>query len=965
MNRRNLQFGRLAALLTVCASALVAQGTQTASATITVTDAAGKTLSGVAIRMTSPSLQGARTGMTDENGRFAARLLPPGAYLVELTKEGFQTAKLTSQIGIDQNFQPRVLMQKTSSTVVEVVATASPDVDKTDVKSAINYNMDRIDKLPNGRTMEAVALLTPGVTSGVGGRVQIRGAMTSGNLYLVDGQNIADNAYNNRGVLLIDDAIEETQIITGAISAEYGNVEGGVLNAITKSGGNTFSGMIRWDLTNSQWNATQPLTTSTGRNAIPNILNTFKTFTLGGPILKDRLWFFGAYYRTSQSNVGNIASGSLPTSTDPNLNEGAGAAFVFSQEEIRRSFKLTYSINQDHTLVAAFGNSQNAQVNRNYSAGELKALVPQKNTSEYGNLAWRATWSPTFLTDVRYGYKKQLLSAGATNAAVSPIYSYNTRLFYNNGIFNSNDGGDNRDNKTLNAKGTLFFDAAGNHQLDFGLDYIKGESQARNEQTVTGYIFGVLNLNMITRVARPLDVWTYQSAVGKASNTNTGIFVNDKWVVNKNMALQLGIRFDKYEAKNEKGSKTAGATGFSPRLGLKYDLNADGKWVLGVSAARYNGKVLDAIANSVTNQGNPTEIDHPYAGPSGLQPFSVIYDLNNYDYSEVSYYNNPALNVKLNSALKAPNVDELQLNGTYSFSHKTFGEGFINVTAVSKKWNNLIDFRIGNDGTVQDPAQGNDFYIKVWDNSSIAERKYSSLELRVNQSKGPWAMDGNITWSKLEGNYEGEGTNTPGRGEGLQNFTTFNGVATYDRSIVAPYGFLAGHVPIRARWQGAYTKESSFGRSTVGLIYRFDSGNHYSDTRALANSEQLYPGLPGDFGSTVTQFRDNKRGAYVFNSASYLDLSLHHDWTMFSVRNVPVHAFAKLVVTNVLNHTQILTWNTTSNGVPEFESDGVTEIVYPTATTRPWVRGASYGKQTSPGNYGAVRGVTISLGVTF
>jgi len=412
MNRRNLHFGRIAALLTVCATALVAQGTQTASATISVTDASGKALSGVAIRLTSPSLQGARTGMTDENGRFAARLLPPGAYLVELTKDGFQTAKLSSQIGIDQNFQPKVLMQKTSSTVVEVVATASPDVDKTDVKSAVNYNMDRIDRLPSGRTMEAVALLTPGVTSGVGGRVQIRGAMTSGNLYLVDGQNIADNAYNNRGVLLIDDAIEETQIITGAISAEYGNVEGGVLNAITKSGGNTFSGMIRWDLTNPAWNATVP---HTNRAAINNKLSEVKTFTLGGPILKDRLWFFGAYYRTSASGLGAISSNSL---TGPG---GAGSNYETTVEEIRRTFKLTYSINQDHTLVASFGNSQNAQGNRNYSAGELAALVPQTNTSEYGSLAWRATWSPTFLTDIRYGYKKQVLSAGATNASISPI----------------------------------------------------------------------------------------------------------------------------------------------------------------------------------------------------------------------------------------------------------------------------------------------------------------------------------------------------------------------------------------------------------------------------------------------------------------------------------------------------------------------------------------------------------------
>jgi hypothetical protein len=944
---RNFHTGRIAALLTVCASALVAQGTQTASATISVTDASGASLAGVSVRMTSPSLQIARTGTTDAGGRFVARLLPPGTYTIELVKEGFEKVKLTEKIGIDQNFQPRVVLPKTAVTVVEVIATASPDVDKTDVKSAVNYNMDRIDRLPSGRTMEAVALLTPGVTSGVGGRVQVRGAMTSGNLYLVDGQNVADNAYNTRGVLLIDDAIEETQIITGAISAEYGNVEGGVLNAITKSGGNTFSGLVRWDLSNPSWNATVPFQ---NRSAIPNTLSEVKTFTLGGPILKDRLWFFGAYYRTSSAGVGSISSNSLP---GPG---GAGSNYVTTVEEIRRTFKLTYSINQDHTLVASFGNSQNAQGNRNYAAGELDALVPQTNTSEYGNLAWRATWSPSFLSDIRYGYKKQVLSAGATDSTKSPFYNYDVGLFFNNGIFNSKDGGDNRNNKTFNAKGTIFFDAAGNHQLDFGIDYLKGTSRARNEQTVTGYIFGVYGMNLTNKTANGLDVWTYQSASGEATNENLGLFVNDKWVVNKNMALQLGIRFDKYEAKNEKGAKSAGANGVSPRLGLKYDLNGDSKWVFGVAAARYNGKVLDTIVNSVTNQGNPTEIDYEYIGPAGAVPYSVITNLSNYNItpSGITYYNNPALNVKLNPSMKAPNTDEYQVSAQYSYSHKTFGEGFLSLTAVTRKWNDLIDYSIGNSGKVAD-ITGSLYYIRVWNNSPIAERKYSGLEFRATQNKGAWSMDGNVTWSKLEGNYEGEGSSQPGRGEGLENFTTQDGVSMYDRNITAPYGYLVGHVPIRARWQGAYTKESSWGRTTFGLIYSFQTGSHYSDTRSITRA-RLNPSLSSQFGSTATQYRDNKRGAYVFPATSFLNLSIHHDWKLFEVKNVPVHGFVKMVIGNVLNHQQIASWNTTSAAATG---------AYPAAVTSPWIRGAAYGLANTTSNYSSGRTITLSGGISF
>jgi len=950
MNRVVTRLGMTTFALVAGALPVMAQGTQTGNMTIDVVDTSGAPMAGVTIRLSSPSLQGVRTGVTDAKGRMAARLLPPGNYSIELIKEGFQTAKSTATIGIDQNYQPRFTMQQTASAVV-VVAAASAAVDKTDVKTASNYSMDKVDMLPNGRTMEAVALLTPGVTSGVGGRVQVRGAQTSANLYLVDGQNVSDNAYNNRGVLLIDDAIEETQVLTGGISAEYGNLEGGVLNSITKSGGNTFTGSLRWDLTNPAWNALQPFQ---NRAAVDNKLSEFKSATLGGYIIKDRLWFFGAYYTTDSSGVGTISGNARPGP------DAAGANFTTTLKEIRRTFKLTYAINENHTLVASFANSQNAQGNRNYSAGELSALDDQTNKSEFANFAWRSVWNPSLTTEVRYGYKKQVLSAGAKDPSLSPIYDYTTRFYYNNGIFNKNDGGDNRDNKTANLKGTYFLNAAGQHQFDFGLDWIEGSAKARNEQSPTNMIFGTLGFSVPNRTARGIDVWMYESAVGVAKNTATGVYFNDKWQIDSHLALQLGVRFDKYEAKKEDGTVSAGANGLSPRLGLKYDLFGDQQWIFGLSWARYNGKVLDTITNSVTNQGNPTEIDHPYIGPAGNQPFSVIYDLANYDLTTISYYNNPALNVKLNKSMKAPSVDEIQGSAAYSFSTELFGQGFASLTAVQKKWNNLIDYSVGENGTVDDPT-GATHEITKWDNSSIAERKYQGLELQVQLTKGAWNIGGNISWSKLEGNYEGEGTNTPGRGEGLQNYTSYHGVVMYDRNITAPYGYLAGHQPLSMRWTGSHTSANALGKLNVGLVYRFNSGSHYSDTRTLIQdlnngTGQLNPALTAtEFGTSATQYRDNKRGQYVFNGNSSLDLALTEDFELFKVGSTPVNAFFKLVITNVLNHQQLITWNTVSNS----------PIGADNSYGEDWVRGASYGTSRSATNYGAARGITVSTGFRF
>ncbi|HCZ33394.1 MAG TPA: hypothetical protein DHV93_08035 [Holophagaceae bacterium] len=960
MHLLNNRMGRLTALLALGSVAALAQGTQTASMAGTVVDTSGAPIAGVLIRLTSPALQGARTYTTDATGRFVVRLLPPGFYTVQLSKDGLETRKITEQLGIDQSFNPKVTMNKVGGAVVEVIA-AAPAVDKTDVKTASNYRNDTVDLLPNARSMEGVALLTPGVTTGVGGRVQVRGAMTSGNLYLLDGQNMADNAYNTRGVRTIDDAIEETQVITGAMSAEYGDVDGGVINSITRSGGNEFSGSLRWELGNAAWNATAP---TQDRTKINNVLNEEKTLFLSGPILKDKLWFAASYFETEQANAGAITInqqdvyGLWPSGTNLNGPEGLNAGYTTTSAEIRRQAKLTWAINQDHTLIASFMNSRTDQGNRNYSAAELRSLVPQVNTSELLSLTWRSAWAANFTTELRGGTKKQNLSAGGSTNGQSPFYDYGVGGYSNNGIFNNSDGGDQRDNLTLNFKASLFWDAAGSHQTDFGIDYYEGKRQAKNEQTPSGYIFGVIGLNLATRQAYGIDVWTFQSGTGAAKNFSYGLYVNDKWSLDQHWNFQLGLRFDKYDAENEDGTSTAGATGLSPRLGLKYDLFGDSKHIFGLSFARYNAKVLEGITNSVTSQGNPTEIDYAYTGPFAPASLDDLQNLANYDIGGVpTYYSDPKLNVRLNDDLKAPTVDEVQASYAYSFNYGGIGDGYVKLTGVYKKWKNLIDYSAGNDGTVADPT-GNPIYLRVWDNNENATRKYQGLELEGQFNRNEWNFLGNITWSELKGNYEGEGSSTPARGEGLDNFTTQDGVYMYDNNWTSPEGYLAGHQPIRMRITGNRTFTNAFGKTSVGLVYRFDSGSHFSHARSITRA-RVNPGLSDQWGRTTTQYMNQERGTGVYNASSYLDLALTHDFPLFKVAGKDVTAFGKVVIGNVLNHQQLVTFSTAYNAATG---------TYGTANggfNSPWVPAASFGKPTSYLSYGAPRTITASAGFRF
>jgi len=957
MNRNLYTLGRVSALLIAGSAAIFAQGTQTSTILGEVVSTTGAPEAGVAVRLASPALQGVRTLLTDAKGRFNARLLPPGAYTITLTKDGFQTIKTNASVGIGQSFEPRIVIAPVGSAHVEVIASAS-EVDKTDVKTATNYRLDTVDQLPTAnRTMETVALLTPGVTAGVGGRVQIRGAMTSGNLYLMDGQNISDNTYNNRGVRLIDDSIEEVQVITGAISAEYGEVDGGVMNAITRSGSNEFAGQMRWELANPTWNAYQPLQ---ARN-FNNMLSEEKTLSFSGPIIKDRLWFASSYFTTNQNDNGTIGT-NIPTATygsyvTGNGPTGLGSLYDTSHKEVRRQIKLTGTINQDHVLVASFNNAEVNDLGRNYSAGETLALVPQLTTSQFWNLAWRAVWSNNITSELKHGEKKQKLSAGADAANGSPIYNYTVSRFYQNGIFNSNDGGDNRLNSTWNGKVSVFWSALGDHQTDTGFDYYKGTHNARNDQSATGYIFGAKRMNLATAQAYGVDVWAFSSMAGDANSYSDGLYVNDKWTVNPHLVLNLGLRRDHFKAENETGSSTASASGWSPRLGAKYDILADGRFVAGLSYAKYNSKVLETILNSVTSQGNPTEIDHPYIGAAGPQTFAYLTDLSQiqsrYDFNTITYYNDPKLNVRLSGDLKAPTVDEWQASFGYAFNHAEIGMGKVTLTAVHKEWKNLFDYTTGDSGTVNDPT-GAPVYYQDWKNSSLATRKYQAIELQGDLAKGPFQFNAGVTWSKLWGNYEGESANSPGRGEGLERFTIQDGVEMYDRNVTAPMGWLDGHNPLRIRLMGSYVQDSRFGQTTWGLIYRFDSGSHYSATRNILPAD-LNENISSQYGTSATQYQGGRGQAGVFDASSFLDLAVTQDFKLFNVGSKKVSGFVKLVIANFLNHQQQLSWNV--QYAPS-EGDGLTPEFIKADK-------AKFGLPTSSNDYGYARNIRISTGFRF
>ena len=201
-------------------------------------------LPGVTVTVTSPNLQGARTAVTEVTGAYLFPFLPAGDYHVRFELMGFQTLDTTIKINAAQTSTLNASMP-TAKVAEEVTVTGTYDNISSGQQVATTYDQSLINTLPVARGITSAAILTPGVaTTGPSGYLSISGAMSYENLYMVNGVVIQDNVRNTPNVLYIEDAIQETTTQTAAISAEYGRFAGGIVNTLTKSGGNEFHAIV-------------------------------------------------------------------------------------------------------------------------------------------------------------------------------------------------------------------------------------------------------------------------------------------------------------------------------------------------------------------------------------------------------------------------------------------------------------------------------------------------------------------------------------------------------------------------------------------------------------------------------------------------------------------------------------------------------------------------------------------------
>ncbi len=325
-----------------------AQTATTGSIEGTVTDPNGAAVSGATVTVTSPNLISNQTASTNDAGRFVILNLPPGRYKLTVEAAGFATSE-QEHIVVNLGRTSGADMQLSVATATATVTvTGGGAIDVVQNTTGANVSTEQFSNFPTQRTVQSLYTIAPTVArsglrdaSGRDRDPSVAGSSGPENSYILDGVNTTDPAFGGSGANLPFEFVQEVEIKTGAYGAEYGKSTGGIFNVITKSGGNEFHGdAFGYFTTRGLVRETKnfPFT-----GAAPNGFSEIDAgFDIGGPITKDKLWFFGAF--------------------NPQRRKNAFFTQTFHEEvenEITTPFysgKLTWGINQNHTLTwSTFG----------------------------------------------------------------------------------------------------------------------------------------------------------------------------------------------------------------------------------------------------------------------------------------------------------------------------------------------------------------------------------------------------------------------------------------------------------------------------------------------------------------------------------------------------------------------------------------------------------------------------------
>ncbi len=916
---------------------------QNPSGTLTgrVSDDSGGSLPGVTVTAESPKLQGSRVTVTGANGDYKLAFLPPGPYTVSYELDGFKNSIRKVQIAAAQSTYSDIRMELGVVTEEITVSAAQAAISET-VTGAMNLQQEELEDLPVSRTLTTVINLSPGVQdTGPSSAPSISGAMSFENLWMINGVVINENIRGSVLSLFIEDAIQETTTAVSGISSEYGRFTGGVINAITRSGGNQFDGSFRVNLSNPSWTAKTPLTTSDRVNDTSEIYEA----TLGGFFLKDHLWFFTA--------------GRDRTSSDSNNTSVTNITFPTSNEETRIEGKLTITPVSGHSLIGSYLEIDQTRGGTTFGTVlDLRSVNTQReDPQEITSVNYTGILTPNLFIEGQWSERNFVIARGSGGVPDlidgTLIRTRRTGFRYWAPTFCGSCEDETRDNENILAKGSYFLtsEAVGTHDIVFGYDTFDDNRFAINHQTGSDFtVYGsdILrdgdgNVLLDPQFNSPIPVfdpdatntpWVRWFAIFNldlaqpTSFRTNSYYVNDRWQLNDHWSFNVGFRFDENDGVDAAGQQVADDSKFSPRLGASWDVKGDGDLVFNASYGTYVAALANGVANDSSSGGAVGDFRFNYAGPAintdpgcfaagtclnggealqvifdWYQSLGGVFDLNQLDpnapiFDLINRQNIPGATLQIPNGLRSPSVDEISLGVTKRLGNR----GLVRADVVLREWEDFYADRTDlSTGQVTTPQGTADLTIIGNFANNVINRDYKGLHTQFRyRLTDRFRLAGNYTLSQTDGNFDGEN-----RGSGPLRFGGFN----YPQYIEGRWNHPDGDLRVDSRHKirvwGIYDLlDTKHHKLNVSLLQSFFSGQPYG-ANASIDPTPFVPNPGFRTPSTARTYFFTDRDAFHTDDITRTDLSFNYSFNL-SVGGREIEIFIQPEVTNLFNEDGVI-----------------------------------------------------------
>ncbi len=603
-NNRNLRKRALCMATGMILASIVSQPVFAQSATGAIV---GRADAGAKVTITNPDTGYTRSVTADSDGSYRLSLLPPGSYTVQAANG--QPVPVTVTLG--NATTANLGSGATTLGTVEVVGSRVINaVDVTSTESATNVTRQELARLPVDQNLTSVALLAPGVVQGSAGfgGLAFGGSSIAENSVYINGLNVTD-FYNRNGFSEAPFAFyDEFQVKTGGYSVEYGRTTGGVINAVARSGSNEFKYGAQWTFEPRSWQShANDYYDETGRRYYTASRDNYSLGKMdvyaSGPLIKDRLFFFGMY--------------ELRDYTPRNTNNSGNTLTASKSDNGFWGTTIDWNLTDSNTISLMAFSNKNSDVGDVYDydfdtgeRGDKTNTIYTDTGGKNAALTWTSHLTDNFSMKLMYGQNKRdaitqsLLDmdcnvVAATNALLA-AHDPGVRL----GCTTSSTVIERND--TRKQTRADFEWALGDHLLRFGYDHEDNTSEyARHYAGPGAFYYNVYSASSGSTIPNGgvvppgydayIRVRRYEIA-GKFTTVDSAYYIEDNWNITPNLVLNLGLRNDTFDNQDAEGRTYIKMDRqIAPRIGFAWDLKGDATTKLFGNIGRYYLPVANVI----------------------------------------------------------------------------------------------------------------------------------------------------------------------------------------------------------------------------------------------------------------------------------------------------------------------------------------------------------------------------------